>query len=123
MRLVLAMIGMFSIVGVALAQDTPKPDAPKPLRGKVVSADAAQKSLVVKPMVRRGADALPDVTVTTDDKTKITLDDKAATLADLKADMFVTVTPDKGLATEIKATTKMPTRGGRRGGADAPKPG
>ena len=66
------------------------------LKGKVVSVQDA--NVVVKA-------AKKEVTVATDDKTKVTLDGNEAKVADLKAGMLVIVTPAEGTATEIKATS------------------
>ena len=61
-----------------------------------------------------------EVTVATDDKTVVTLDDKDAKLADLKADMFVRITPATGTAEKVNAFTKAPERK-RKPKEDAPK--
>ncbi len=83
------------------------------LRGTVVKVDGT--NVVVKTMAARGGEA-KEVTVATDDKTVVTLDGKEAKLADLKADVYVSVIPVEGTATKITATTEAPARGGRAGG-------
>lgn len=86
----------------------------KGLDGTVVKVDGT--NVVVK--TGRG-DAAKEVTVATDDKTKVLLlqgmtgEAKAGTLADLKADVRVTVIPETGTATKILV---RPAGGGRRGG-------
>jgi hypothetical protein len=120
---VLAVLAVVGMVGVALAQDanTATSRPARPLMGQVIKVQDA--NVVVKPMVgRRGADAnaVTEVTVVTDAKTVITVDGKDAKVADLKADLYVVVTPATGTATKIVATKDRPTPpagGGRRGGA------
>jgi hypothetical protein len=110
------------MVGVAVAQDanTATSRPARPLMAQVVKVQDA--NVVVKPMARRGADAnaTTEVTVVTDAKTVVTVDGKDAKVADLKAEMYVVVTPATGTATKIVATKDRPTPpagGGRRGGA------
>jgi len=89
------------IIGVMVApvvgQGT-EPTKPATLRGKVVKVEGT--NVVVKTYVK-------EVTVATDDKTKVTIDGKEAKVADLKAGMHVVVTPAEGTATEIKATSPV----------------
>jgi hypothetical protein len=61
----------------------------------------------------RGEDAT-EVTVVTDEKTKVFIEDKPGKLDDLKAGMFVTALPESGTATKILAGAAR--MGGRRGG-------
>jgi len=90
------------------------------LRGQVASVDGAK--IVVKTRGRGGAEG-QEVTVTTDDKTAVTIDGKEAKVADLKADLYVTVTPAEGTATKIEASTKAPGRATRPAApASAPAP-
>ena len=78
------------------------------VRGQVVKVDGA--NVVIKTMAGRGAEA-KEVTVKTDDKTTVKIDDAAdKKVSDLKADMYVTITPAEGVATAIVATTKAPER-------------
>lgn len=98
-----AVVGILAIAGaVVVAADhkdsTTKADA---LKGKVVKADA--NSVTVKPF--RGD---TNVVVAVDANTVVTVDAAKATISDIKADMFVTVTPGTGTATKIEATTKKP---------------
>ena len=89
-------------------------------RGQVVKVDGV--NLVVKTRVPGGTDT-KEVTVVTDAKTVVTLDEKEAKLADLKADVYVTVTPVTGTAVKVVASTKAPVRpGGPRGGAGGGAP-
>ena len=70
----------------------------KGLEGAVVKVDG--KNVVVK--AGRGDEA-KEVTVVTDEKTKVYVGDKAGKLEDLKADMRVTVIPETGTAQKIIA--------------------
>lgn len=96
------------VAGAVIAQDAP---TTKPKRdmigGKIVKVDGA--TVTIKTRARGGAEG-KEVAVTTDDKTVVTLDGKEAKVADLKADMFVRVSPATGTATKIVATTKAPER-------------
>ena len=107
-----AALGILGIMGAMVMAADDKPVRERPLRGKIVSVDADAKTLVVQTRTREGEGE--KVTVTTDDKTTITLDKKEAKLADLKADMFVAVSPKKGTATKIVAMTKRPERRPRK---------
>jgi hypothetical protein len=112
----LALAAILCMVGVAMAQDAPKRERPKGIAGKIKSVDGMK--LVITKRAREGQEAT-EVTVTADDKTVVTLDRKEATMADLKADMFVFVTPETGTAVKIMASTKMRERPKKP--ADAPK--
>ena len=105
---VLALVSILGLAAAAWAEGeaTSKPVRPRGLRGKVVKVDGA--NVVVKTWARQGEGK--DVTVVTDDKTVVTLDEKEAKVADLKADMYVLVTPAEGTAEKIVATTKAPER-------------
>jgi RNase P/RNase MRP subunit p29 len=83
----------------------------KGLEGAVVKVDG--KNVIVK---TRGPDA-KEVTVATDEKTKVIIDEKVCKLEDLKAEMRVTVIPETGTAAKIIAMAG----GGRRPGGEAPK--
>jgi len=106
----LALMTVVALVGVAvIAQDTAtRPRGPRGLRGQIVKVEAGK--ITVKPMVRPGGEAREDVVVTTGEKTTVTIDEKEAKVADLKADMWVVVTPMEGTAEKIVASTKPPTR-------------
>jgi len=120
----LAIAAALAVAGSAYAEDAA--DAPKKggrqkgLRGKVVKVDGSN---VVITTHARGEKEAKEVTVATDEKTVVTIDKKEAKVADLKADMFVHVSPAEGTATKISAMTKMPERGKRGGpkGGDKPK--
>jgi ABC-type Na+ efflux pump permease subunit len=77
----------------------------KGLRGKISSVDG--KSVVV---TSRGKNASGDVTVMTDDNTTVTIDGKKSAVGDLKAGMFVMVSPAEGTAATITATTTRPQK-------------
>jgi prolyl oligopeptidase PreP (S9A serine peptidase family) len=79
------------------------------LMGQIVKVEG--KNVVVN---SRAGGETKEVTVVTDDKTKVFVDDKPAKLEDLKADMFVTVLPETGTATKIM--TMAGRMGGGRGG-------
>ncbi len=88
------LLAVFAVVGMVsfcVAQDVPKS-----LEGTVVKVDGA--NVTVKA-------AEKEVVVATDDKTVVTVDGEEAKVADLKAGMAVTITPDTGTATKIVATT------------------
>jgi len=115
----LALVVVLGMVGVALAAEG---DAPKKTRtpgiwGKIVKVEGTN---IVVASRTRGSTETKEVTVATDDKTVFTLDEKEAKLADLKADMFVRITPATGTAEKVIASTKMPERPKKP--AEAPKP-
>ena len=114
----LALVAVLGMVGVAVAAEG---DAPKKTRtpgiwGKIVKVEGTN---IVVAARTRGSEDTKEVTVATDDKTVVTLDGKEAKLANLKADMFVRITPATGTAEKVVAMTKMPER---KKPADAPKP-
>jgi hypothetical protein len=90
----LAVFAVLGMVSFCVAQD-----APKSLAGTVVKVDGANVTV-------KAADK--EVVVATDENTAVTVDGKAAKVADLKAGMAVTVTPETGTATKIVATTPKP---------------
>jgi len=95
-------------VSFAFAADDAKP-AHKPfdgVRGKITKVDGA--SITVSTMNRETKET-KDVVVATDDKTVVKIDGKEAKVADLKADMFVKITPATGTAATVDAFTKMPS--------------
>ena len=121
---VLAVLAVLGLVGVAMAADGNATTRPaRPLMGQVKSVDDANSIVIVKQAARRGGEA-KEVTVVCDAKVEVTVDKVAGKLADLKADMYVTITPAEGKATKIVATKEAPARRGRGGagaGGDAPK--
>ena len=70
------------------------------LAGKVKSVDAAKKSAVVTDAAGK------DHTVTWDEKTKVTVDGKDGSAADVKAGAKVTVTHEGAKASKIAVSTK-----------------
>jgi hypothetical protein len=116
----LAMAAVLGLAGSAFAQGRGGDPNLRPLMGQVVKVEEGK--ITVKPtFVRPGTDAnTATVVVTTDAKTVVTIDDKEAKVADLKADLYVTVTPRTGTATKIVATKEAPPR---RGGASRPAAG
>ncbi len=105
--------GMRVIVNPAEGTATTVAATTPTLRGQITKVDGAKITVKVQ---GRGPNAeAKEVEVATDEKTVVTLDEKEAKVADLKADMYVTVTPAEGTATKIVATTKAPVRPGRGG--------
>jgi hypothetical protein len=105
----LALAVVLGMVGVAVAAEG---DAPKKTRtpgiwGKIVKVEGTN---IVVAARSRDSKETKEVTVATDANTKVTLDEKEAKLADLKADMFVRITPATGTAEKVVAMTKMPER-------------
>ena len=92
----------------------------KGLSGQIVKVDGKEVTVGVR---APGATETKEQKVTTDEKTKVFVDGKAAKLEDLKAGMRVTVLPETGNAAKIIARAGMgggrPPGGGRpgRGGA------
>jgi hypothetical protein len=118
----LAMLGVLSLATCAMAAEgDKKPAHPAGLRGKVVKVDGANVVIMTR---ARDAKEGKEVTVATDDKTAVTIDGKDAKVADLKAGMYVSITPETGTATKIAAMTKLPDRkpggGHKPGGHDKP---
>jgi hypothetical protein len=106
----LAVLAVLGIAGSAFAQGRGgrggDPNM-RPLMGQIVKVEEGK--ITVKPMmVRPGGDANAVVVVTTNDKTTVTIDGKDAKVADLKADLYVIVTPREGTAEKIVATTTKP---------------
>ena len=103
-----AVVGLVSYALVAAEGDAPKRERPKGLRGVVVKVDGA--NLVIKKMAREEADRV-EVTVLTNADTKVTIEDKDAKVADLKADMRVLITPEDAGKEKAAVTIKvMPPR-------------
>jgi hypothetical protein len=99
---VMAVLAVVGLAGMVLAQDK----APATVKGTVVKVD--KTDLTIK--TGKG-DTAKEVVVKTDDKTVVTIDGEKKTVADLKADMRVTVTPAEGLATSIEAKTPKAKKG------------
>jgi len=106
MSAIVAMLvcGLVSVAQAKKPADGTKPD--KPVKGKIVSVAADGTNVVVMTSGKKAN----EVTVTTDDKTKVTIDGADAKLSDLKKDQWVEISPGIGLATSIKATTKKPEK-------------
>jgi hypothetical protein len=98
-----AVVGLFTYALVA-ADDAPKPERAKGLRGVVVKVDGA--NVTIKKMAKEEADRV-EVVVLTDDKTKVTIEDKDAKVADLKADMRVLITPEDAGKDKAALTIKV----------------
>ena len=108
--LMIAVVALLigGLVGVAQAKKPAdgKGKTGKPVRGQIVSVAADGTNVVVMTSGKKAT----EITVTTDDKTKVTIDGTDAKLADLKKDLWVQITPGTGLATDIKATTAKPEK-------------
>jgi hypothetical protein len=112
---ILLVVGLLtSVAGMAIGAaetpaGTPAPDTkakvskPTSLSGMLVQT--AGKTLVVRVKGKKGAPDT-DVNVATDDNTKFLIDYEDGTLADLKPEMTVTITPDTGTAVDVKAHVK-----------------
>ncbi len=84
---------------------TPPPASqPSCVYGKVVSVDATAGKLVITVI----PDNTRQVTIATDTATKVIVEDKPGTLANVKAGMTVRVAPATGTATEIRAFSPKP---------------
>ena len=95
----LAAVAILGLAGFAMAARGNKAPTTAGLHGKIVSVDAAAKTVTVK--AKSG-----EVVVTTDASTKVTIDGvDGKAVADLTAGMIVTVTPETGTATKIDAKT------------------
>lgn len=92
----------------AAAADKPKAAADKPkaakgVKGKVVKVDGTNLVIAV------GKDGT-EKTIATDDKTKVTIEGKEATLADLKAGLMVAISPAEGTAATIEVAAPKPKK-------------
>jgi Cu/Ag efflux protein CusF len=104
-----AIVAVLGLVGLAQAKDKGAPK-PKSLQGVVKSVDAANNKVVVTVKDK-------DQDVTTDANTKVIIGGENKTLADLKAGDKVSITPDTGVAAEIKvapAGGKGKAKGGEK---------
>jgi hypothetical protein len=115
-----AMLAALTVSVAALAQTASNaggqatPAAPAPekkassrlLRGEIETVDLEAKSLTVK-VVKAGE----ATKVETDASTQFIVNGKAATLADIRRGMSVTILPDVGTATKVTAkTAKQPPK-------------
>lgn len=111
----LAFAAVLGMVSMAMAADK-KPPKEKgkrvpSIRGKILEINGA--NLVIGKRTR-GSKDVEKVTVATNAETKVTLDRKEATVAELKVDMYVSITPENASETvpaaKIMAMSKMPER-------------
>jgi hypothetical protein len=79
----------------------------KGLKGQIVSVAADGKSIVVS--AGKKSDAKQS-TIELDDAVTVTVDGAPAKVADLKAGLYVMVSPAEGKATSITATTAKPEK-------------
>ena len=110
----MALAVLLCLAGVAVANDEDAPKKKRPARkrpngifGKIVKVEGA--NLVVAKRTR-GSKETTEVTVATDDNTKFSLDRNEATLADMKAGLFVFITPETGTAERVRAMTELRRR-------------
>lgn len=103
----LAVMLMVGFTSVAMAAKPAKGE--KPVVGQLKSVAADSKSIVVATMGKTASEQ----TIVVDDKTTVTVDGKDGKLADLKADMYVVVSPAIGTATSIVASTEKPKGKGK----------
>ncbi|HZL35381.1 MAG TPA: hypothetical protein VFC78_08730 [Tepidisphaeraceae bacterium] len=102
MLALLAMVAFVGFVGTAKAAPSAKP---KHHKGHFVKVDGTTLTY------KAGAKGTgKERTVTVDDKTKLTFDQKEIKLADLKADTYLEITEESGVATKIVALSKVPTK-------------
>ena len=104
MKYLMAMAAMMVVMG--LAGFTQAADAAKAKshthKGLFVKADATE-------LTYKGVKAPnKEHTIKVDDKTKVTLEGKDAKLADLKADNYLVIVDEGGLATSIEASLMAP---------------
>jgi Cu/Ag efflux protein CusF len=105
---ILAAAAVLAMASCMMADEPTSKPTTKPydrFRAKVVKVDGTNLIVTVH---HRGEDA-KEVTVKTDDKTVVVIDQEEAKLADLKEGMNVLVTPKEGTATRIAAWTKSAT--------------
>jgi VCBS repeat-containing protein len=102
-------MAVLSLSCAVMAQDATTKPAAAGAKGRVTSVDG----MVITVKGKNG-----EATITTDANTTFTLDDKPATLADVKAgERVVSVTPTDGVATEVKLTSAKKKK---KPAADAP---
>ncbi|HWE94615.1 MAG TPA: hypothetical protein VG269_11680 [Tepidisphaeraceae bacterium] len=99
-----ALVGLLGFSGFVRAADTPA-KTPKPHPGHFVKLDGS-KLVYIGGAAGKGKEH----TVATDDKTKVTLDDKEAKLADLKEGVYIEVTIVDKVATIVAASTTPPAK-------------
>ncbi len=104
---ILAAVAVLGMASYMMGDEPTTKPTTKPsydhLRGKVVKVDGTNLVITVH---HRDEDP-KEVTVKTDDKTVVVIDQDEAKLADLKEGMNVLVTPREGVATKIAAWTKQ----------------
>ena len=111
-KMVAVMLAGVMVLGLVSIVTAAEGGAHKGLHGKIAKVDGVNVTVTVK---ERGSKDTKDIVVVTDDKTVVTLEGKAAKVADLKEGMYVRVTPAEGTATEIKATATKPERPKKNG--------
>jgi hypothetical protein len=99
-----ALVGILGFSGFVRAADTPA-KTPKPHAGHFVKIDGT-KLVYMGGTLGKGKEH----TVATDDKTKVTIDDKEAKLSDLKEGIFIEVTVVDKVATIVAASTTPPAK-------------
>lgn len=100
-------IGVMSLADLAPLpgpKPGPRPISPARLVGKITVAPDEKGVLTVLPKGK--TDEKDAVKVETDDKTAVTIDGKESKVCDLKEGLFVFISPEKGIAKRIIASTK-----------------
>ncbi|MFI5377812.1 MAG: hypothetical protein ACHRHE_00780 [Tepidisphaerales bacterium] len=100
--IVVGLLALFMFVGSSFARTELAAKAPKAVQGKITDVAKDGTTITVTPKAKAGT-TVEDVKITTDDKTKVTVDGAAATIGDLKVGMTVKVTPATGTAATIDA--------------------
>lgn len=100
----LLICGLVGVVQAKAPADGKKKE--KPVRGQIMSVAADGTSVVIMTAGKTAS----EMTITTDAKTKVTVDGADAKLTDLKKDFYVQVTSGSGVATNIVATTAKPDK-------------
>ncbi len=113
---VAAMVGILAGTVMAAEGDKPKRKRPPGRVGKIVKVEGTNVTIATR--AKKG-EKPTEVVVATDENTTVRIDRKEAKLADLKAGMFVFITPEEGTAKAIRARTGRPRR--RPGGGDRPR--
>lgn len=104
MKQVATILAIAAVVGfglMALAQEGTSQPSAQALTGKIVSVDATGGKVVMAKINGQ------QVTIATDANTKVKVNDKDASLGDVKANMPVAVRPVTGTATEIRVYTPL----------------
>ncbi|MBV8781776.1 MAG: hypothetical protein JO353_10300 [Phycisphaerae bacterium] len=115
----LAVLAVVTFTGAAIAADAAGDAGASVaktkvgIHGKVTKVDGTKITIETKS---------GEQVVDTDDNTKFTLDGKPAALSDVKPDEKVLITPETGVATDVKIMSGHGKRGGKSAGTTQPTP-